>query len=290
MLDKIRRLLCTIAILACTLTSNAQEILSDSIYQVEEVIVSANRLSAFATGSKIEVIDSNVLQQNSNNSLADLLAQQTQVFVKSYSIAGLSTPSFRGTNANQTAILWNGFNLSSPMNGGLDLALMPVNFANNIKLQYGGSGALWGSGAIGGTIHLNNTPTFNKGFSASTSLSYGSFDDYQENVAVAISTKKFISTTSFFHREAKNNFKFTNTAKFGKPSEYLKNAEIRQDGILQENYFKINKHQNISFRLWYQNNNRNIPASMTSKVSEATQNDASTRSTLEWQRIKENTS
>ncbi len=270
-------------------TTHAQVIHPDSIYTVEDVIVSSNRLTRYTTGSKVVELDSAVLRDKNNNTLADLLATQTQVFVKSYGIAGLSTPSFRGMNASQTAILWNGFNISSPMNGGQDLALLPVNFVNTIKLQYGGSGALWGSGAIGGTVHLINTPEFDKGFTAGTSLSMGSFGDQQQNIEIGISKKRFISTTKFFHHQATNNFTYQNLAQFNKPEQRMKNAEFNQNGILQENYIKLNKTQNLSFRFWYQNNNRNLPASMTTAQSKASQQDEVIRSTLEWQRLKDKT-
>lgn len=272
------------------LTAQGQWIQKDSVYTIEEVQISSSRLNRFATGSKVVEIDSMILSQNNNNTLAELLANESQVFVKSYGIAGLSSPSFRGTNANQTAILWNGFNISSPMNGMHDLALLPVQFANDIKIQYGGSSALWGSGAIGGTIHLLNTPAFNKGLSASTSLSLGSFQDQQENIQVGISTKRFISTTSFFHHEAKNNFSYKNIAQFGKPEQKMSNAEFNQNGVLQENYIKLTPYQTLSFRFWYQHNHRNIPGSMTVAENKADQRDEAIRSTVEWQRIKNKTS
>ncbi len=268
----------------------AQTLVFDSVHVLQEVAVTSNRLARFATGSKIETIDSATISQNSTNTLADLLATQSQVFVKSYGIAGLSTPSFRGTNASQTAILWNGFNLSSPMNGGQDLALLPVNFITTLKLQYGGAGALWGSGALGGTIHLLNTPTFNKGLSIGAALSAGSFGDQQQNIEIGISKNKFSSTTKFFHHEAKNNFPFINEAQFGKPEQQLANAAFNQNGILQENYFKLTKNQQLSFRLWYQKNHREIPASMTVAESKSQQDDKALRTTVEWQRVEDKAS
>lgn len=269
--------------------ASGQALHQDSVRIIEEVIVTSNRLIRFSTGNKIEEIDSATLAQNNNNTLADLLSNNTQVFIKSYGIAGLSTPSFRGTNASQTAILWNGFNLSSPMNGGQDLALLPANFANNIKLQFGGAGALWGSGAIGGTIHLTNIPEFNKGLSIGTSLSLGSFEDQQGNLEIGISKNKFSSSIKVFHHQAKNNFTFLNNTKLGKPIETLKNSAFNQTGFLQENYFKVYKNQFLNFRIWYQENARELPASMTVALSKSTQTDKAFRSTLEWQRLKEKT-
>ena len=265
----------------------AQSVPRDSaVHVLDEVIIPSNRLKNFATGSKIEEIDSTVLVQNSNNTLADLLASQTQVFVKSYGIAGLSSPSFRGTNASQTAIVWNGFNLGSPMNGQLDLALLPVNFANNVKIQFGGAGALWGSGAVGGTVHLNNKPAFNKGISVNSSSSIGSFGDRQQNLEFSYSKKRFISVTKLFYHEARNNFSFQDNTGVLKTTRTLNNAEIFQKGFMQELYYKINAYQNLSLRFWYQTNNRNIPASISANDSKANQKDDAVRTTIEWQRIK----
>lgn len=279
----------TLLILPVSFFCRAQKSLTDSTHHLKEVEVTANRLQHFASGNKIENIDSSALQDHSSNTLADLLASESQVFIRSYGITGLATPSFRGSGASHAAVLWNGFNLSSPMSGQLDFALVPVNFLDNVKLQLGGSGALWGSGAVGGTIHLGNVPEFDKGFSPGATLSYGSFEDQQQNFEISFSEKRLISSTRLFNHEAKNNFSFINIAQLGKPEQRLANAELKQYGLLQENYFKINEKQKISLRLWYQSNDRNIPASMTISKSLANQKDEFYRSTAEWQLTKEKT-
>src|SRR5665213_1406037 len=122
----------------------------DSIKQLPVVEVSSSRLNTFASGNKSETFDSTLLNHYSTGNLADLLANESQVFIKSYGLGSLAMSSFRGAGAEQTAVLWNGFNLQSPMNGLLDLSLVPINFMDEVRLQYGGAGALWGSGAVGG--------------------------------------------------------------------------------------------------------------------------------------------
>lgn len=260
---------------------------ADTIHHLKEAEVTANRLTNFSSGNKIQEIDSAALSQHSTSTLADLLVDQSQVFIKSYGMGSLASPSMRGSGAGHTAVLWNGFNLTSPMYGQLDFALVPVNFLNSIKLQYGGSGALWGSGAVGGTIHLNNIPEFDKGISAGATVGYGSFDDRQQSAEFSVSNKKFISSTKIFNHDAANDFSFINTAQFGMPEQKLANAELKQYGLLQENYFKIKEGQKLSFRLWYQFNDRNIPASMTVGTSKANQKDEFYRGTLNWQLTKE---
>jgi vitamin B12 transporter len=265
----------------------AQKNLTDSTHHISEVQVSANRLQHFSLGSKVENIDTSILKRYSPNTLADLLSSESQVFIRSYGIGSLASPSFRGTSASQTAVLWNGFNLSGPTNGQLDFALVPIAFLDNVKLQFGGSGALWGSGAVGGTVHLSNTSEFDKGLILNTGLNYGSFGDKEQNIGLTISKKRFITSTRIFNHDAKNDFPFINTAQFGKPEQKLLNAELTQHGLLQENYFKINEVQKLSLRFWYQFNDRNIPASMTEGKSQANQKDEFYRSALEWQLDKE---
>src|SRR3954464_8274901 len=52
----------------------------DTIHHLKEVEISANRLQHFSSGNKVEQIDSNALSRNNTNTLADLLADQSQVF------------------------------------------------------------------------------------------------------------------------------------------------------------------------------------------------------------------
>lgn len=259
----------------------------DSIKELPAIEVSSSRLAKFSSGNKNESLDSTLLSRYTNRNLADLLANESQVFIKSYGLGSLATTSFRGAGASHTAVLWNGFNLQSPMNGLLDMSLVPVNFLNNATIQYGGAGALWGSGAVGGTIHLNNAAFFNKGFSVIANTSFGSFFDKQEQISLEISKKRFSSSIKLFNHDAKNNFPFINTAQYGKPEQKQSNAEQKQYGLLQENYFIMNARQKINTRFWYQKSDRNIPPSMTQNINLSNQKDESFRVTSEWERTGE---
>ncbi len=256
----------------------------DSVLQLKMVEVTAPRIDNFSSGNKKQTLDSTLLSNYSINNLADVLANQSQVFVKSYGLGSLATTSFRGAGANHTALLWNGFNIQSPMNGLVDMALVPSFFFNNIQLQYGGAGALWGTGAVGGTIYMNNVGLFNKGLSVFANTSVGSFGNNQQQLGFEVSKKRFISSIKIFNHGAKNNFPFVNTSQLGSPEQRQSNAQLNQYGFLQENYFKITTRQLLTARLWYQYSDRNIPPSMTEKTSIAYQKDQSYRATAEWKR------
>jgi len=265
----------------------AQKSLSDTTYRLTEVIVTANRLENFSAGAKIQKIDCITISQYKSGNLSTLLENESPLFIKSYGMGSLATSSFRGGSANHTAILWNGFNIGSPMNGQLDLSLIPNGFMNSINIQYGGSSALWGSGAVGGAIHLNNDIKFNNGITISAGASFGSFSDYGQNILVEISKPRWITSLKLSNTTAKNNFDYFNTQVYDSPKEKQSNAELWQFELLSENYFHINSRQKINVRFWYQYSNRNIPPTMLQTISKANQKDENYRITSEWQRTGE---
>ncbi|MCK4639420.1 MAG: Plug domain-containing protein, partial [Bacteroidales bacterium] len=134
----------------------------DTVYQLSEVNISAGRLNDFSTGLNITNIDSVVIERHRTSSLSKLLAEQTPLYIKSYGQGSLATISFRGTSASQTGFFWNGFAIDPPNIAIVDLSLIPVFFFGSIKIQNGGTSSLYGSGNIGGSIHLNNLPIFSK--------------------------------------------------------------------------------------------------------------------------------
>ncbi len=278
----------SICVFCCAhaLLGNAQSLV-DSIKQLKPVEISSLRLNEFSSGNKCETIDSAMLNKYATSNLADVLTNETQVFVKSYGLGSLATTSFRGAGASHTAVLWNGFNIESPMLGLLDISLIPSFFLNDVRLQYGGAGALWGSGAVGGTILLNNALPFNRGLTVSAMASMGSYNDAQQQASVEVSKRKFASSLKIFNHQATNDFTFTNIAKRGFPEEKQTNAELKAYGILQENLFQISSHQKLNTRIWYQNNDRNLPPSMTEDKSVANQKDDALRASTEWQRTGE---
>jgi len=255
----------------------------DTTLLLKEVIVTANRLENFSAGTKIQTIDSLSLKQNRFSDLSVLLANESPLFIKSYGLGSLASSSFRGGSASHTAVLWNGFNLNNPMYGQSDLALIPNNFINSVDIQYGGASALWGSGAVGGTVHLNNRPVFDNGLSIIAGSSFGSFSGFRQNVSVEISKQKWISSIKLFHNSAENNFPFYNTQLEDSPEQTQNNAELKQYGLLTENYFRINEKQRINVRYWYQFSDRNIPPTMLQSSGESNQKDESHRVTSEWQ-------
>ncbi|MCR6639458.1 MAG: TonB-dependent receptor [Sporocytophaga sp.] len=234
---------------------------ADTTSQLQEVVIEGNRLNTFTTGNKIQKIDSATIQRFKSGNLGDLLTFNSHLFIKSYGIGNLASISSRGTNASQTAVLWNGFNVQSPTLGQADFSYFPVSFADDIEIQYGGAGALFGSGATGGIINFNSVPRFNNGLTFGASLNGGSFNSWQQSANVSLSQKKFVSVLKVFNFSAENDFPFY--------VDDLKvrqiNATVKQKGLMSENFFRIKKDQQLNVRIWLQDNYREIPPSIASR-------------------------
>jgi iron complex outermembrane receptor protein len=273
-----------LALVACIEAYSQKKSIADTTYTLKEASVSAARSDNFNAGSHTEIIDSSVIENYKNKSLNEILSQQANLFVKSYGQGSLATLSLRGTGAAHTAVIWNGFNLQSPMNGASDIALISNSFIENLSVQYGGSGALLGSGAVGGAIFISDKPRFNNGLSLNYNGCYGSFNTQQQNLGFNYGSKNFYTSLKTYIGSSENNFKFTNFAEANNPVVVQKNAAYLQWGVLNENYLKFSENQQISIKLWYQNNFREIPPLMTQTLSKASQKDESYRVAADWQR------
>jgi iron complex outermembrane receptor protein len=181
-------------------------------------------------------------------------------------------------------VLWNGFNLQDLLNGGVDCSLLPINFVDDIKVQYGGCSALFGSGAIGGVIHLNNTLNFEKGLSSSISTGYGSYDNIFGGLNLGYSNASYSGFIRSFYNNAQNNFKFKNTIESNSPTQILKNAEREQYGILAGNAIKLGIKSKLESFVWFQDNDKNIPPTMAtfSNPTNDNERDRFYRATASW--------
>jgi vitamin B12 transporter len=266
----------------------AQKGITDSTVVLKPVNITAGRLEDFGIGNRIEKIDSLTLRSLPGSSAANLFLSHSEVYIKTYGCGALGTVSIRGTSAAHTAVLWNGFNLQSPMNGTMDLALLPVNFTDDIRIQYGGSGALFGSGAVGGTILLNNQPAFGSGINTSLTFDAGSFMNLGGQAALEIGTARTYTSVRAFYHQGINDFPFINPTLPGSPEAHQTHAALKQYGMMAGEHLLIGKKQKLSINLWQLNSTREIPPLMTQPVSRAKQDDQSLRGSAEWQYAAEN--
>jgi vitamin B12 transporter len=227
---------------------------------LQEVIIIPTKQETFTSSKKQVKIDIATLDNYKTTTIAELLANQSTIHIKTYGAGNIATTSIRGGSSSQTAILWNGLNIQNAMLGQTDLSLMPSLFFNSVNIEYGGGSALWGSGAIGGSIHLQNNLNFNQGINATISSSIGSFGTQKIASAVLLSYKKIIFQTKIYVNKSENNYQYTDTLDKENPNKKVTHSNYITQDLSQEISYAVSQNQNINLRMWINSMNRNIPS------------------------------
>lgn len=269
-----RYLFILIGFLILIVSVDAQQEQVDSVQKITGIEVTASRMEKYSVGQKIRPLDSLALLQSKNLNLGEILSINSSLQINTHSHNGLSSVSFRGTSVAQTGLFWNGFLLSPPNHGQVDLSLIPGGYFNSVKVYSGGGSSLYGNSNIGGSIHLGNEAIFLKHLTADLRLNAGSFDEYGLQAGLSFSNGKWFLKSSVLGKSAQNDFPYTDLSG---DEQQLENAALQQLGFMQDVYFRFNKHWILGGSFWYQQNDKQIPATLTSKPSDASQFDNSYR-------------
>jgi iron complex outermembrane receptor protein len=226
-------------------------------------------------------IDSSFLVSMLGADLSTLLNQRSTIFIKSYGNGTLASPSFRGTSAHHTQVLWNGISLNSPMLGQIDLSQIPVSQFDAVDVIYGPSGISQTSGAFGGVVDLVTKPDWNNRNFLLISQGLGSFTTYRTNMNAISGNAVFQSHIKLNTTWSKNNFPYTNDTA-AKVRQV--NASFSQTGVSQEMFWRIGENQLLTTRFWYSLDSRNLPPSTTNQDSmkKETMDDKAVRAALEY--------
>ncbi len=271
---------CIVIVLTLVVTARAQA--PDSSLLLPTVTVLAGREQIVALGERVERWDSLGQRYAALSNVADLLSREGGIYIKSYGAGSLATASLRGGAAGQQLLLWNGLPIVNPSLGLLDFSLLPLIFTDKINIHYGGLSALWGSGAMGGAINLQNTPAYGQRWLVDGQLSAGSFGLFDGQVRLGAGGQRWAVQTRFFRRTADNNFIFRPAP--GLPEQRQQHAAVRGGGMLQSLHWKIGPRQQLAIFHWSQRQFREIPPTLVQTRSEATQADSILRTALHWQR------
>ena len=274
-----RQISCFLLLLSSSTFTFAQNGIADTLLSLPAVQINASPLQNMEFAKAKQQLSKEDKSLLRNQSLAQTLQTFSSTYVKNYGPARLATTSVRGGSAVHTAVLWNGLPLQSPILGQVDFALLPTFFFDEIAMVAGSNGAAAGSGAIGGSLELNNTSSLQEKDCTKIDLSWGSYSNYFTGLKWVKGTSQYANTTRLFFQSAKNNFPYLNA---NGEKDLLPHSANIQYGLLQENTWKIHLKHILNSRLWWQNNDRELPPTRFQGRSVATQNDRALRAQIEW--------
>lgn len=186
---------------------------NDSINRLEEVWIQADRkLEKHSVGYKVVTLSQATILKNME-SFSSLLRFTAPIHLREYGAGGTSTASFRGTSSSNTAVIWNGININSVNNGQTSFNALTVSLFDNIDIRAGGGSIEYGSGAIGGTIHLNDNLKFSnsKLIRNQAVFNFGSFETYQGLYKIKVSNTNFALNAGITYNQSENDYRWLGT-------------------------------------------------------------------------------
>lgn len=176
------------------------------------------------------------------------------------------------------------------MLGMTDLSQIPVSQFDGIEILYGAAGISKTSGAFGGVIDLVTYPTWNDRVNLTIAQSIASFNTFTTTGNVAAGGNKIQSITKFNYKSSINDFVYYNYADSVKITEHQTNSSYDLGGITEELFFKLNRKNFLTTKLWYSKDHKNIPPITTNKNPNHIENlsDEALRSLVEWKYLERN--
>ncbi len=239
-------------------------------------------------GLQVNRIDTLALQMMKTQTISELLSFYSPIFIKSYGRGSTASASFRGTAPSHTQLYWNGIKLNSPMRGEVDFSMFPVYFIDDISILPGGSSLQSGSGALGGTVLINNLPDWNCRLNIRYIQTIESFSTSKEYLNVGFGNRKIQFKTRLFSEQSKNDFSYYNYGVLPMYETVQKNAAFNKKGLLQEVYSRLKNHL-FSAKVWATRSHRDLPQLMSfeGESRTETQEDQNLRTILSWKYLAE---
>lgn len=257
-------------------------------------------------GIQKTTFDSLALKENAALSMADILAFNSSLYVKSYGRATLSTVSFRGTSPSHTQVTWNGMRINNPMMGMTDFSTIPSFFVDKAALLHGSSAINETGGALGGSVQLASVPENmdSTGLRLQYVQGIGSFRTFDEFLRGSWSNGHWNLSTRLALSSSPNDYKYTNHDKkeniydeehniVGQyyPIERNRSGSYRDFHAMQQVYYTTGRGDRIGVDAWYINSNRELPMLTTDYGDERSfenrQREQTFRAVASWSRNRE---
>lgn len=261
-----------IVLVICSASMYAQ---LDSIQHLNEVLIIDTKLEDYSEGFELTELSDTLIERNPV-SLTEVLNYNSSIYFKENGFGMVSSPSFRGTNASQTAVIWNGISINSNLTGQTDFNTISPSSFNTITIRSGGGSTQYGSGAVGGSIHLNNTIDFQDKQSSDLRLSFGSFSTISGVFKSRFSSDKKYIDLGIDFISSENDYEYIDLNRKNENGNFDKLNISANAGL---NFEKSTLSWNSNYFL----GNRNFSGTITS-ASKDSYKDVTTRNLVTWKK------
>ncbi len=207
----------------------------DSIQQLNEVVVTANRFNEVIPSQKLTGKE---LENLNSLSVADALRYFSGVQLKDYGgVGGIKTVNIRSMGTNHMGVYYNGIQLGNAQNGQVDLGKYSLENIEEISLYNGQKSEIFQSarefGSAGSIYLTTRRPKFAEGKTANlkVGLKAGSFDYINPSVLFEYKISENISATfnaEWINASGKYKFRYRRVTPSGELA--YDTTAIRQNG------------------------------------------------------------
>lgn len=187
--------------------------------QLEEVRIADFQLVQQSQSRAVTTLKDSVIRRNAPL-LSSLLTSESLIYFKENGPGMVSSASFRGTTAQQTAVIWNGININSLFLGQTDFNTLLTRDFQSISIRPGGGSLMYGSSAIGGTVHLNSELSFTPLNEHIADLSYGHFNTLSGNYQYRNGSKRHSLMLSLSSASSDNDFRIQDSDRRNENGQY----------------------------------------------------------------------
>lgn len=226
------------------------------------------------SNSAIEYIPHTVIEKNDINSLApiqisDILTLSPGVNVRDYGgLSGMKTVSIRGTGSSRTLVTLDGMPINSIQNSSIDLSNIAVSIIDNIEIVRGGTSAIYGGNAVGGTINLRTDLLPDN--IADINLGIGSFGEFSSNISGNLVGKNGYLSANASYIKSDGDFDF-NYNQFGNIINAKRiNADYENLSLSLAGKTKIDK-WDLWSRIVYNKVDKGVPGAVLQGILEESQ-------------------
>ncbi|AWG23078.1 hypothetical protein FFWV33_16875 [Flavobacterium faecale] len=267
---KVKIILCIISF--WTLHSASAQ--SKSPIALQEVLVTDPALTKYSNSLQVKALSDSVFEKN-YNSLTNVLRYNSLLYFKENGNGMVSSVSFRGTTASQTAVIWNGISINSQLLGQTDFnTITPVGYSS-IAVRSGGGSGIYGSAAIGGSVHLNNELQFKKQFTNTARINIGSFNTQGYFYGLQAGDRNWTVQANVSRNSSSNNYQYLNQNQRNQNGEYENMTFSANAG------YRWNATNTINFYGQLFDGDRNFSGTLAFD-SNSKYKDLNSRNLLEW--------
>ncbi|MBE9468716.1 MAG: TonB-dependent receptor [Bacteroidetes bacterium] len=278
--SKISFLSITGLFIICLLFTSVKDIYAqgmlDSIYNIDEIVVTANRYKVIIPAQKLEGKE---LKSLNSFSVADAIRYFSGVQIKDYGgIGGIKTVNIRSMGTNHMGVFYDGIQLGNAQNGQIDLGKFSLENIESISLYNGQKSEIFQSAkdfGSSGSIYINTRkPKFKNGKSTNlrAGIKTGSFDLLNPSILYEYKINDKINTSfnaEWINASGKYDFRYKRKNVLGEIA--YDTTATRENGDINATRMEagingiLNK-GNWNVRLYNYNSERGIPGAIVNNV------------------------